>query len=336
MRMFDLLLLGVLGTLVGVLFVLAMIEASMLHVRRSAVASMGPDSDRQTSRLLELLDDLTSVMNTVLLSVLLTQVTATAVAGVLAQRWFGETGITIATLAITIILFVYGEAMPKTIAIAEPIRFALRFSGLVRVLHTVLQPAVSALVWIARIQSPAIGRASSVSVVSERELLHLTGEAAQAGEIDASDAELIENSFTLGDLRVDEIMIPIRAVVSVEASTPVDAALLVAIDAGHRRLIVHEGSPDRVNGFVRLRDLAHSVSTGGGATVDALVRPALVVDTNALVIVVLRRMQQGQCHLAVVTNDDHAALGILTVEDIVEMMFGPIDEPDPGVDESNR
>jgi Mg2+/Co2+ transporter CorB len=77
-----------------------MVEASLLHVRRSAVAAHACDTDRQAHRLLGLLAELPTVMNSVLLAVLLTQVTATALAGVLAQRWIGATGITIATLAV--------------------------------------------------------------------------------------------------------------------------------------------------------------------------------------------------------------------------------------------
>ena len=128
--------------LVACLFVLAMVEASLLHVRRSAVAADAANGDRGSQRLLGLLDELPTVMNTVLLAVLLVQVSSTAIAGALAQRWFGGTGITIATIAVTVVLFIYGEAIPKTIAIADPARYARRFSRLVHVLGVVLGPVV--------------------------------------------------------------------------------------------------------------------------------------------------------------------------------------------------
>ncbi len=314
--------------LVAVLFVLAMVEASLLHVRRSAVAAQSSETDGQSQRLLGLLDELPTVMNTVLLAVLLTQVTATALAGVLAQRWIGGSGITIATLAVTVVLFVYGEAIPKTIAIADPVRHARRLSGLVGTLNAVLGPLVWILVWFARWQSPGIRRIDATRAISERELRHLTDEAAEAGEIERSDAELIEKSFTLGDLQVCDIMIPIEEVVSVAASTPVEAALHSAIGAGHRRLIVHDGSPDRALGFVRMSDLSHATTTGSDSTAGAHVRNALKVDSAALVIDVLREMQRTQCFLAVVTNADDSAVGIMTVEDIFEELLGDIDEPD--------
>ena len=323
----DVGLLAVLVGLISCLFVLAMAEASLLHVRRSAIAADAAGGDRGSQRLLSLLDDLPEVMNTVLLAVLLVQVSATAIAGVLAQRWFGGIGITIATAALTVALFIYGEAIPKTIAIAHPARHAHRFGPLVRTLRALLGPVVSILVRIAKWQYRGDSTADTVSAVSEGELLHLTGEAAAAGRIDPSDAELIEKSFTLGDLRVVEIAIPMAEVVSVATSTPAASALQTAIDAGHRRIVVHDGSPDRIVGFVRLRDLADSLSIGDGAVARNSVRDPLFVDRSAFVIDVLRDMQRTRCHLAVVTGADAVAVGIVTIEDIIEELLGEIDEP---------
>lgn len=324
----DVALLAALVALVAALFGLAMVEASLLHVRRSAVAADAGDGDPASQRLLLLLDDLPRVMNTVLLAVLLGQVTAASIAGVLASRWFGGSGITIATVAVTLILFVYGEAIPKTIAISDPVRYARRFSGPVGALSTVLSPVVSVLVRIAAWQSPGAGSSAAMSAVSEGELLHLTDEAAAAGRIEESDAELIQKSFAFGDLEVGEILIPIDDVVSVPTSTPVGVALQTAIDAGHRRLVVHQpGARHRIVGFVRLRDLA-AASGDNGAVAGSSVRPALTVDRSARVIDVLREMQRTRCHLAVVASDG-AARGMVTVEDIVEVLLGEIDEPDP-------
>ena len=327
MSALDVALVGVLAALIAFLFVLAMVEASLLHVRRSAVAAAAADGDRGSQRLLRLLDELPEVMNTVLLAVLLVQVSSTAIAGVLAQRWFGGTGITIATVAVTVVLFIYGEAIPKTIAITHPARHARRFGGLVRILRALLGPVVSVLVRIAKWQYRGDATAADLSAVTEGELLHLTGEAAAAGRIDPSDAELIEKSFTLGDLRVDEILIPMDDVVSVATSTPVASALRTAIDAGHRRIVVHDGTPDRIVGFVRLRDLADSRSIGDGAVTRSSVRDALFVDRAALVIDVLREMQRTRCHLAIVTGADTVPVGMVTIEDIIEELLGEIDEP---------
>ena len=315
--------------LIASLFVLAMIEASLLHVRRSAVVGNTVSGDPQAARLLGLLDDLPTVMNTVLLAVLLCQVTATSIAGVLAQRWFGGAGITIATVVVTVFLFIYGEAIPKTMAIADPLRYALVFSRASAALRSLLSPAVWVLVEVAKRQSPGMDRVDTVSAVSERELLHLTDEAAAAGRIEDSDAELVQKSFTFGDLCVSDVMTPIDQVVSVAGSTPIRAALQTAIEAGHRRIPIHTGDSRRLIGFVRLRDLAEACTTDVDPPAPVGIRSAVVTQPSDLAIDLLRDMQRSRRHLAIVTAANGDAVGIVTVEDIVEEVLGEIDEPDP-------
>ncbi|MGI9615457.1 MAG: CNNM domain-containing protein [Acidimicrobiales bacterium] len=335
MTVLDVGLVVTLIALVAALFVLAMVEASLLHSRRSAVAAAAAAGDLKSKRLLVQLDELPVVMNTVLLIVLLVQVTCTALAGLLAQRWFGGTGITIATLGVTAVLFIYGEAIPKTLALADPIRHARRFSPMVAALTVAVGPAVTILVKIASWQSPQTDSADTFNAVSERELRHLTDEAAAAGEIEPSDAELIEKSFTLGDLQIADIMIPLGDVVSVPTSATVHSALRTAIDSGHRRLIVHDRSPDRVVGFALLRDLADASSSDDDASTASHVRTALTFAPDELVIDVLREMQRERCNLVLVVEPDDATLGMVTVEDIVEELLGDIDDPRPRNDRRN-
>lgn len=318
----DLAFVGMLGLLVVALFGLALVEASLLHVRRSAVVVDAQTGDRRSERLLGLVDDLPRVMNAVLLAVLLCQVTAATIAGVLARRWVGSAGVTVATLVVTIVLFVYGEAIPKTLAIRQPLRIARRLSGPIRSLTGILRPAVSALVWVADVQSP---RTETDTSVGEKELRHLAREAASAGRIEASDAELVERSFAFGDLCVEQIMVARADVVAVSADTPVEEALRAAIAAGHRRLPVFEGGLENIVGFTRLRDLADAGSEDSAGIVAERIRPALSVRSTMLVIDVLRAMQSSTRHLAVVLDDADETEGILTIEDAVRELVGTIE-----------
>ena len=321
----EIILLVVLVLLVAALFVLALAEASLLQVRPSAAEVAAEEGDRRAAGLVRLLDDLPRVLNAVLLAVLLVQVVAATIAGVLAQEWFGGSGVTIATVVVTFVLFIYGEAIPKTLAVQEPLKTARRLERPVRVLSTVFRPIVSVLLRIAAAQT---GRdlAYEGGEVSEAELRLLADDAAEAGLIDESDAELIERSFVFGDLLVEQILIPRHDIVGVDVSAPVDEALTAAIAAGHRRLLVYEDDLDRVVGFVRLRDLAEDVRTDPGGTMRGRVRPVLEVAPTLAVAELLRRMQQVHCHMAVVRGDDRRTEGLVTIEDVVEELVGTIDD----------
>lgn len=316
--------------LVVALFGLAIIEASLLHLRRSAVAARASDGDERSVRLLTVLDHLPRVMNTVLLTVLFAQVTATTVMAALARQLSAGLGVTVTTVVVTVVLFVYGEAIPKTIAIRDPLRHARRLVGVVQVMDTLLGPFVKVLLWVAELQSPKTAGSGAFDIVTERELRLISSDAAIAGAIERSDAELIERSFRLGDLRTAGVLVPLGDIISVSASSPVDAALDVALGAGHRRLPVHETSPDHLTGFVRLRDLARVASSNPSAPVSDVMRAALHMPVDSKIIDVLRTMQATTRHLALVENADGATVGMITIEDIVEELVGSIREPSSG------
>jgi putative hemolysin len=326
MEAYELILVSVLIALVVVLFGLALAETSLLQVRRSAVEVRADAGDRRATGLLALLDDLPRVLNAVLLTVLLAQVTAATMAGELARDRFGGSGATIATVTVTVLLFVYGEAIPKTIAVRNPLAVAHRVVGPIHWLAVLLRPIVSFLVWFADLQSRGSG-SEAVTSVSEAELRMLAGDAASEGQIDETDAELIERSFEFGDRTTGEILVPRAAVVAVAADSPVEDALRTAIAAGHRRLPVFEGDLDHIVGFVRLRDLAARVTTDPAGTVRELTDELLFVSGDSRVAGLLRQMQQSGRHLAVVVDGHGGTAGIVTIEDVVEELVGTIEDP---------
>ncbi len=304
-------------------------EAALLRVPRVSVAVRADGGSRRAARLLGLLDDLPRVMNTVLLAVLLSQIGAATITGVLASRHFGGVGVTLASIGLTVVLFVYGEAIPKTYAVRHPLRVATALHPLVASLARALRPVVTALVTLADFQAPGTGVAAHLGV-TEEELRRLAAEAATAGEIDDSDAELMDRAFALGDLQVREILVPRIDVVSVPAAASAHEALDVAVAAGHRRLPVRGASVDELVGVVRMRDLARAVADESTVTAADLAGPVITVPEMKRVVELLREMQAASVHLAVVVDEHGGTEGIVTIEDVVEELVGEVaDEGEP-------
>ena len=309
--------------LLGVAVYLGAAEAALLRVRRVAVEVLADEGDAGAVRVLRLIDDLPRVMNTVLLTVLLVQIGAATVVGLLADRWFGSVGVTVGSILLTLVMFVYAEAIPKTYAVRHPLPVAKAVSPFVGILKTVLRPIVSVLIWFADLQAPGQGIAGTAGV-TEEELRRLAAQAAQSGEIADSDLELMERAFRVGDQRVDEILVPRIDVVSVSVDTPVREALDTAVAAGHRRLPVHSGNPDDLSGVVRLRDLARHVIENAEAPVGELAREVLVVPESKRVLELLREMQRSGRHFAVAVDEHGGTAGIVTIEDVVEELVGEV------------
>ena len=330
----DLTILAALAALVVAAAVLGAAEAALLRVSPVRIQVRAASGERAAMRLLPLLDELPAVMNTILLVVLLVQIAAATLAGGFAARHFGNLGITISSIVLTVVLFVYAESIPKTYALRHPVRVAESTSPLVRVLSTVLRPVVSVLVRFADLQAPGSGIATSMTV-TEQELVHLAKEAAAAGRIDVSDLDLIERAFVLGDLQVDEIMVPRTEVTGIPATATTAEALDIAARSGHRRLPIYEGDMDTVIGVVWLRDLAAAALEDPGRPAAEAARPELIVPESRRVVDLLDDMQSSGMHFAVVVDEHGGTGGIVTIEDVVAQLVGDITEPEkrrePGI-----
>jgi len=300
---------------------LAAAETSLVRVSRVRIATRATDGSRRARRALGLLDDLTHVLNAILLSVLLVQIGAATVTGVLAARWFGSAGVTISSLVLTLILFVYSEAIPKTFAYRHPARVIMALAYPVGWLAAVLRPLVVVLVKFADLHAPGRGIAMNPTV-TERELRSLAASAASEGEITQADLNLIEGAFRLGDRTAEEVMVPRVDVVAVPAVTVASEVLQLALGSGHRRLLVIDRDIDDIVGVVRQRDLVAHPTVPARELAFA---PIVVAETKR-VIELLRDMQREGIHVAVVVDEHGGTAGIVTIEDIVEELFGVIGE----------
>lgn len=320
----DIPLLALLILLLMAAVFLAAAEASLLRVNEARARSEAATGGRRAKRLLRLVERLPEVLNLILLLALLAQIGSATVTGILAQRWFGNVAVTVASIVLTVFLYIYGEAIPKTYAVRHSMRTAQLVSGPIAFLERLFRPIVGLLVWIADIQMPGKGITTS-SVVTEDELRLLAEEAADEGEITEGDQVLIDKVFRFGDRRVDNIMVPRPDVVAVQVETPVEEALEIALRSGHRRLPVYEGTLENVVGVVKLKDLVASRDTHV-ESIRSVADPPLVVPESKQVTSLLDDMQEQNRHLALVVDEYGMTAGIVTIEDVVEDLVGSISE----------
>lgn len=301
---------------------LAASEASLLRVPEVRARTLADSGDPKAERVAGLVERLPKVLNLILLLALLAQIGAATITGILADRWFGSLGVTVASIVLTVVLFIYGEAIPKTYAVRHAERTATFVAAPISVLERILRPLVSLLVWVADIQMPGKGITTSATV-TEDELRMLTVEAAAEGEITEEDRDLIHRAFRFGDRRVDDIMVPRPDIVAVERGTSVAAALELALQSGHRRLPVYVEDLERIEGMVRLRDLIAARSNDETAIASVSLPPLIVPETKS-VTGLLADMQEQNNHMAIVVDEYGVTVGLVTVEDVAEELLGSI------------
>ena len=245
--------------------------------------------------------------------------------------------ISIAYLITTALHITVGEQVPKIYAIVHAEKTALRVA---RPLHW-FRVALSPLIWLLNTASNAMLRVIGVDakaefeeISSSEDLKLLIAQSATGGKLDPGEAGMLSGVFHLHEQQARQVMTPIPAVVTVDASELIENALRRAVDSGHTRLVVTEhDNTDRIKGIVHVNSLARRLmNEGPNASIGDSVKDALIVPETKPLDDLLADLQRERASMAVVVDEYGRTAGIVSVEDIIEEVVGEIaDETDPAV-----
>jgi CBS domain containing-hemolysin-like protein len=235
----------------------------------------------------------------------------------------------LAFFCITFMHVVFGELIPKTVALqvtdhaalwlARPL---LVFAFIARPLTTVMNGTGNALLRSAGFR-PVTGEDMVHSV---EELLLLIEDTEEAGILDADQAELVENVFHLTDKHVSDCMVPREKMATLELSSPPDRILEAVRNGAHTRMPVYDGEVDRIVGIVNTKDLFYLFSLNGVVILQDALYPALFLKPDEEVGNALRLFKKAKRPMALVRDDDGRILGLITLEDVVEEIVGDIED----------
>ncbi len=321
----DGILIAIIVVLVAFSAFLALAETSLVRMSKAKALSLEDEGRRGARRLLKLVEKPEGFLNPVLLLVLLCQLVAATLVGVVAGHLFGALGVTIATVFEVVVIFVLAEAVPKNWAVRNPERAAL-FSA----------PIISATLRFAPVRlfsALLIGLANLIlpggvrrgSYVTESELLALADVAMEEEVIETEERALIHSIIEFGDTVVREVMVPRPDMVGVEGVKSVENAIEAAMRAGVSRMPVYGENFDDVTGIVFTRDLVQADREGKSSLeVRELVREAHFVPETKRVAELLREMQKQKYHMAIVVDEYGGTAGLATLEDLIEELVGEI------------
>ena len=237
------------------------------------------------------------------------------------------------TIVIAYFSLVFGELVPKRLALSRTEPIALTFAGLIDVTAKLFRP----IIWLLSHSTNFVVRIFGIdpneqrSAMSEEELLDLVaGHAALTDE----ERDIVEEVFNASERQIHEVMVPRTEVDFFDASLTVGKAINLAIDKSHSRYPVVRGSTDEVIGFIHVRDLLDTTLVSTGGKIQELVRNVMFLPGTKGVLPALTEMRNQRQHLAIVLDEYGGTDGIVTLEDLVECLIGDIrDEYDGDEDE---
>jgi putative hemolysin len=227
------------------------------------------------------------------------------------------------TIAIAYLSLVFGELVPKRLALQRAEAFALVLGPMVDRISRISRPVI----WLLSTSTDAVVRllggdpGAQKEQMTDEELRELVNQHETLGE---EERRIVEDVFEAGDRQIREVMIPRTEVDFLDAATPVYKAAKYALNQPHSRYPVTRGSVDDVIGFVHVRDLLDPEMSGRSVRVGELARETLVLPWTRPVLAALADMRREGTHLAMVADEYGGTAGIVTMEDLVEELVGDI------------
>ncbi len=241
----------------------------------------------------------------------------------------GVIALIIVTALLSFFTIVFGELVPKTLALAYPERYALTLAGLVDLVGRILRPIVWGLERVTNAVNRLLGvRDVDQNQISTEELKLLVERGGEQGILEAEEEQMIHAVIELGDRRVHEVMVPRIAIAALPATATLPDALDRIIDQGHSRVPVYAGSIDEVVGILYAKDLLPFLKDGTAdrPSVRALLRTPVFVPESMSIDDLLHEFQRRKVHIAIVLDEYGGTAGLVTIEDLLEEIVGEIQD----------
>lgn len=308
---------------------LALAEASISRTTHARAIAL-KEGRRRNAALLERIElEPERYLNGLYLASVFSQNGSAMLVALVAQRYFGDLGITITSIGFTVAYFVVVEAMSKTYAILQSDPVALALAPFVWVIGRTLWLPTRALIGLANVLLPGKGLKSG-PFVTRSEIRTMADVGLQEGSIAGHEREMIHSVFELGGRTVSEVMVPRPDVIAIDIANPLRTAADVMVTHGVSRLPVYSGDVDHTEGIVHVKDVLEMFYRGKDATpLGELLRPVRFVPESKRLVDLLREMQAEKFHMAMVTDEYGLVAGAVTLEDLLEEIVGQIrDEHD--------
>ena len=303
-------------------------ETAFSSLNQIRLKSRAEDGDPSAARVLAMSEQYDKLLSTILIGNNIVNIAAASIGTVLFTRLLDpQRGATVSTIVLTIVVLIFGEVTPKSLAKEMPERVATAVSPFLSLLMLLLSP----LTWLFTQWKKLLGHfihSGEADTITEGELMTMVSEAENDGELTDRESQLIRSAIEFDDVEVEEILTPRVDVVAVEDTTSLEELAQTFAESGYSRLPVYHDNIDNIIGVVHEKDF-YLAKLKKAATVEELVVPTLYTTGTTQISQLLRTLREQHHHMAVVVDEYGGTEGIITLEDILEELVGEIwDEHD--------
>ena len=303
-------------------------ETAFSSLNQIRLKSRAEDGDSAAARVLAMSEKYDKLLSTILIGNNIVNIAAASIGTIIFTKMLGaERGATVSTMVLTIVVLIFGEVTPKSLAKEMPETIATAVAPVLSLLMLVLTP----LTWLFSQWKRFLGHfvhSTEEDTITEGELMTMVSEAENDGELTDRESELIRSAIEFDDVEVEEILTPRVDVVAVADDISLEELAQTFAESGYSRLPVYHGTIDNIIGVVHEKDF-YIARLKKATKIDDLVAPTLYTTGSTQISQLLRTLREQHHHMAVVVDEYGGTEGIITLEDILEELVGEIwDEHD--------
>ena len=301
--------------------------ASVSKVRMRTLADKG---NKKAKRVLWITDRFDRTLTTILIGNNVFHAACASLSALLVMQQFSEEYVIYGTLLTTIIVYLFAEMIPKSLAKARAEELALFFSGIMMVLVKILRPISGIFSLISMLLSKLFS-GKEEKTVTEEELLSLIETIEDEGVLEPEKQALVNSAIEFRDKLARDIMIPMEQVVCIDAATPLNKLAAILQTESHSRLPVYERSRENIVGILPVNLFLSQYVTGKRMPLRKILLKPYIFDSEIEISVLLQRMRLNKLHMVFLVDKNRRKVGIITMEDLLEELVGDIqDESDAG------
>lgn len=303
-------------------------ETAFSSLNRIRIKNMAEKGNKKAKLVMKLSENYDSLLSTILIGNNIVNIASASLSTVLFVKMLGdEAGPSVSTAVTTVIVLIFGEVSPKSIAKESPEKFAMFSAPILNILVKILTPFNFLFGQWKKLLS-MIFKSTDEEGITEEELLSIVDEAQEDGGIDEQESMLIHSALEFTEQEAIDILTPRISITAVSSKATKEEIASVFAETAYSRLPVYEDSIDHIVGIIYHKDFHNNVYHTE-KDISEIIRPAMYVPKNKKLGVLLKELQQKKMHIAVVLDEFGGTIGIVTMEDILEEIVGEIwDEHD--------
>ena len=320
------------GIIIAVLVLLSAFcsasETAFTGAKAVRLKNMMEEGSKSAAVALKVIERYDKFLTTILIGNNIVNIATSSIATILCIELFADHGAVIATAATTIIVLIFGEIIPKTIAKGNAERMCLFFGRIIWVLMIIFTPVSAIFLLLQKGVNKLFIRRNEVTV-TEQELMHIIDEIEGEGVLEKQESTLVRNALEFDETTAEQIMQPRVNVVAIDVYDSIETVSERFRSEAYTRLPVYEKSLDHIIGVISYRDFTQKVLEGEDFTLQELVSDIMYIPSLMHISELLKKMQREKEHIAVVVDQYGGTAGIVTMEDVLEELVGEIwDEND--------